>query len=95
MTMELIVLDGKKSRIIFDMKNEKLIEEAVEVINLKVFGDSEIGMVGCALIADDKTIFKGVCIHTVCGMGFCAEHTAISQMVTQGQYRIKKIVAVY
>ena len=58
-------------------------------------GDSEIGMVGCALITDKDTIFKGVCIHTVCGMGFCAEHTAIGQMVTQGEYKIKKIVAVY
>ena len=52
-------------------------------------------MVGCALITDKDTIFKGVCIHTVCGMGFCAEHTAIGQMVTQGEYKIKKIVAVH
>ena len=28
-------------------------------------------------------------------MGFCAEHTAIGQMVTQGEYKIKKIVAVH
>ena len=27
-------------------------------------------------------------------MGFCAEHTAISQMITQGEYKISKIVAV-
>ena len=28
-------------------------------------------------------------------MVFCAEHTAIWQMVTQGEYKIKKIVAVH
>ena len=77
------------------MTNKQIIEEAIQVIKPKVFGDSEIGMVGCALITDKNTIFKGVCIHTVCGMGFCAEHTAIGQMVTQGEYNIEKIVAVH
>ena len=77
------------------MTTKQIIEEAIKVIKPKFFGDSEIGMVGCALITDKDTIFKGVCIHTVCGMGFCAEHTAIGQMVTQGEYKIKKIVAVY
>ena len=77
------------------MTTKQIIEEAIKVIKPKKFGDSEIGMVGCALITDKDTIFKGVCIHTVCGMGFCAEHTAIGQMVTQGEYKIKKIVAVH
>ena len=77
------------------MTTKQIIEEAIKVVRPKVFGDSEIGMVGCALITDKNTIFKGVCIHTVCGMGFCAEHTAIGQMVTQGEYKIKKIVAVH
>ena len=77
------------------MTTKQIIKEAIQVIKPKKFGDSEIGMVGCALITDKDTIFKGVCIHTVCGMGFCAEHTAIGQMVTQGEYKIKKIVAVY
>ena len=76
------------------MTTTQIIKEALEVADIKVFGDSEIGMVGCALITDKNTIFKGVCIHTVCGMGFCAEHTAIGQMVTQGEYKIKKIVAI-
>ena len=77
------------------MTTKQIIEEAIKVIKPKIFGDSEIGMVGCALITDKDTILKGVCIHTVCGMGFCAEHTAIGQMVTQGEYKIKKIVAVH
>jgi len=28
-------------------------------------------------------------------MGFCAEHTAISSMITKKEYKIKKIVAVW
>ena len=77
------------------MTNDRIIDEALQGVKTKIFGDSEIGMVGSALITDKGTIFKGVCIHTVCGMGFCAEHSAIGQMVTQGEYKIKKIVAVY
>jgi cytidine deaminase len=77
------------------MTNKELIKEAIRVVNPKTIGDSEMGGVGCALITDKKTIFKGVCIDTSSGMGFCAEHTAISQMITQGEYKIKKIVAVW
>ncbi|MCK4540009.1 cytidine deaminase [Candidatus Parcubacteria bacterium] len=77
------------------MTNEKLIEEAIQVVHSKTIGNSEMGDVGCALVTNKNTIFKGVCIDTSSGMGFCAEHTAISQMITQGEYKIKKIVAVW
>ena len=52
-----------------------------------------MGTVACALITSNNLIFKGVCIDTSSGMGFCAEHTAISQMITQREYQIQKIVA--
>jgi cytidine deaminase len=76
------------------MKNEELIQEAIQVVSPKTIDDADMGGVACALITDKNTIFKGVCIDTISGMGFCAEHTAISQMITQGEYSIKKIVAV-
>ncbi|MEN8187417.1 MAG: cytidine deaminase [Bacteroidota bacterium] len=76
------------------MNNRDLINEAVKVVNEKTIDKTEMGGVGAALITDKGTIFKGVCIDTSSGMGFCAEHTAISQMITQGEYQIKKIVAV-
>ncbi len=76
------------------MQNEELIREAIQVINPKTIDEADMGGVACALITDKNTIFKGVCIDTISGMGLCAEHTAISQMITQGEYSIKKIVAV-
>ena len=76
------------------MPNQKLIQEAIQVINPKTINNAGMGGVACALITDKNTIFKGVCIDTISGMGFCAEHTAISQMIIQGEYVIKKIVAV-
>ncbi|MCK4796059.1 MAG: cytidine deaminase, partial [Spirochaetes bacterium] len=77
------------------MTNEELIKEALKVVNPKKIGNSEMGQVGCALLTDKGNIFKGVCIDTSSGLGFCAEHTAISQMITHSEYEIKKIVAVY
>lgn len=37
----------------------------------------------------------GCLIDTGSGAGFCAEHSAIAAMVTAGEYRIAKIVAVW
>lgn len=42
-----------------------------------------------------KAIYRGVCLDTGSGLGFCAERTAISQMITNKEYKIKKIVAVW
>jgi len=50
--------------------------------------------VGCALITDKDNVYLGVCIDTGSGTGFCAEHSAIAAMVTAGEFKIKKLVAV-
>lgn len=36
-----------------------------------------------------------MCIDTGSGTGFCAEHAAIAAMVTAGEFRIDRIVAVW
>lgn len=77
------------------MTNEELIIEASKLVHPKKMGDSSMGTVGSILITEKNSIFKGVCIDTGSGMGFCAEHTAISQMITSQEYKIKKIVAVW
>ena len=75
--------------------NEQLIEKAQSVTRpRKLKSGFTIGEVGCALITDQGSVFLGTCIDTPSGMGFCAEHSAISAMVTHGEQRIKKIVAV-
>lgn len=76
------------------MTTEAIIKQASQLVNPKTIDNAEMGSVACILITDQNTVFKGVCIDTICGMGFCAEHTAISQMITQGEYKISKIVAV-
>ena len=51
--------------------------------------------VACALQSADGNVYLGVCIDVGSGMGFCAEHAAIAAMVTAGETRIARIVAVW
>jgi cytidine deaminase len=78
-----------------EIANEELIERAKSVVNPKKLGEYMIGDVGCALVTDEGNVYLGVCIDVGSGMGFCAEHSAIAAMVTAGEYRISKIVAVW
>ena len=78
-----------------EMNNIELIERAKSVVRPKRVGDYLVGDVGCALVTDQGNIYLGVCIDTGSSMGFCAEHSAIAAMVTAGEYRIQKIVAVW
>jgi cytidine deaminase len=78
-----------------EFTNDELIAKAVSVLNPHKVGDFWMGEVGCALLTDQDHLYLGVCIDTGSSMGFCAEHNAIGAMVTAGEYRIKKIVAVW
>jgi cytidine deaminase len=56
----------------------------------RLFGD-----VAAALVSAAGNLYRGVCIDTSSGTGFCAEHAAIAAMITAGQYQIARIVAVW
>jgi len=76
--------------------NEELIERARSVVRPREIKHGfTVGDVGCALVTDKGNVYLGVCIDTCSGMGFCAEHSAIAAMVTHGEHKIKKIVAVF
>ncbi len=77
------------------MEFKELIKIATEILNPRELSeDSCAGSVAAVLVTDKGNIFKGVCIDTPCSMGFCAEHAAIAAMITAGESRMKKIVAV-
>lgn len=57
--------------------------------------DDTTGDVACALLSERGNMFYGVCIDVSSSIGFCAEHSAIAAMVTAGERRISKIVAVW
>jgi cytidine deaminase len=75
--------------------NADLIKKAESVVNPKRIGGYLVGDVGAALITDQGNLYLGVCMDVSSGIGFCAEHSAIAAMVTAGEYRIEKIVAVW
>ncbi len=50
--------------------------------------------VGCALETAAGNQFTGINIDLLCGIGFCAEHAAVAEMLKHRETHIKKIVAV-
>ena len=55
---------------------------------------AEAGGVGAALLTESGRVYTGVCIDTACSMGFCAEHAAAAAMVTAGESRVVRMIAV-
>jgi cytidine deaminase len=75
--------------------DDELIEKARSAARYKQLSEEvRTGEVGSALITEKDNVYQGSSIHACCGVGFCAEHSAIACMVTNGEFRIKKIVAV-
>lgn len=77
------------------LSDRELIERAVSVVNARRIGDYLVGDVGSALVSESGEVYTGVCMDVSCGIGFCAEHSAIAAMLTAGENRIAKIVAVW
>ena len=54
----------------------------------------EAGGVGAAVLTKSGSIYTGVCIDTASGLGMCAERNAMANMLTNGESKIKRMVAV-
>ena len=77
------------------MTFDELYRRARAVVNPRRLSDeAESGGVGAALLTDQGHVYVGVCIDTACSMGFCAEHAAAAAMITAGESRVLKMVAV-
>ena len=72
-----------------------LIAAAAEALRPHRVGDRLFGDVAAALVTPAGSRYRGVCLDTASGTGFCAEASAIAAMVTAGEYRIEQIVAVW
>lgn len=74
---------------------DELYEKAKSVLNPRSLSESaEAGGVGAAILTDSGCVYVGVCIDTGGSMGFCAEHAAAAAMITTGESRVAKMVAV-
>jgi cytidine deaminase len=78
------------------LTNEELIMSAARILKPRATtGGRLIGDNAATLLTDKGNAYSGVCIDTGSGTGFCAEHSAMAAMVTFGEYRIARIVAVW
>ena len=79
-----------------ELTTHQMIEKAKTVLRpRKLSNDNTAGDVACALLSTAGNLYLGVCIDVSSGIGFCAEHSAIAAMITAGESRIAKIVAVW
>jgi cytidine deaminase len=77
------------------MTHQELISEASKVLRPYRTDDGRLfGDVGSALLGNNGKVYTGTCIDTP-SWGICAERSAIAAMVTDGEYVISKIVAVW
>jgi cytidine deaminase len=67
---------------------------------LRVYGEIQLregfnaGTVAAALRAADGKIYTGICLHLACGIGTCAEHAAVLEMLKAHQTHVLEIIAV-
>lgn len=54
----------------------------------------EAGGVAAAVLSASGKIYTGVCIDTCGTLGICAERNAIFHMITNGEQKIKKVLAI-
>lgn len=74
--------------------NNQLIKKAASVINPRKTKGGLFADVGCAILSEKNNLYLGTCMDSGSNV-FCAEKIAIGTMITNGEYRIKKIVAVW
>jgi cytidine deaminase len=52
------------------------------------------GAVAAALISESGRVYTGICLELACGIGFCAEHAAVADMLKARETMVRRIVAV-
>ena len=77
------------------MEFDELYQQAKSVLNpRRLSREAEAGGVGAAVLTESGRVYTGVCIDTSSSIGFCAEHAAAAAMITAGESRVVKMVAV-
>ena len=77
-----------------DSEFELLLNKAIKLVNrVELNKYITYGGVACALLTDKGNIYTGIYIEAKCGIGFCAEHSAIADMIKHGETKIVKLVS--
>lgn len=78
------------------MTPEELINEAYKILGEYELSsdDYTAGSVAAALLTNKGNLYTGINIDVACGIGFCAEHAAVADMLKNRETQIEMIVAV-
>jgi cytidine deaminase len=72
-----------------------LIRAATDLVGEFPFGKANLAAsVAAALVTRAGNVYTGICIDTICSLGFCAEHAAVAEMLKHRETEIDRIVAV-
>lgn len=73
----------------------EMYEAAKSVQNERKISDYiDAGSVAAAVLSLSGKIYTGVCVDTCCTLGICAERNAIFNMLTNGEDKIAKVLAI-
>lgn len=74
---------------------KKLYDAANKVVADKKINDHiDVGGVASAILTSLNNIYVGVCVEASASLGVCSERNAIFNMLTNGEYEIKKVLTV-
>ena len=78
------------------MIHQELIERAKGILGKFQLSKEGLtaGSVSSALMTSKGNTYTGICLDLACGIGFCAEHAAIAEMLKARETAIEYIVAV-
>lgn len=77
-----------------EMTDEALIAAAAGVLRPRMVGGRLMGDVGAALLSAGGRVYTGVSVDTP-SWGLCAERSAMAAMITAGETRVERVVAVW
>lgn len=73
----------------------ELYNETKKVLNpRKISTWMEAGGVAAAILTESGKIYTGVCVDGACTLGICAKRNAIFNMITNGESKILKVIAI-
>lgn len=73
---------------------QELRDAALKVLGEIRFGEERnAGTVAAAIRTRGGSIFTGICLHLCCGIGTCAEHAAVLEMLKSKETAIDKLIA--
>ena len=78
------------------MIHQELIEKARGILGKFQLSQEGLtaGSVSSALMTSKGNTYTGICLDLACGIGFCAEHAAIAEMLKARETAIEYIVGV-